>query len=67
MAKAYEVRMSDTVQNTGLDGQRFASRSEAGAAASIVNGEFPMAHAAVAETDGEPTITLAEWSSQPWR
>ena len=67
MARAYEVRMRDAVENTGLEGQLFATRAEAGAAASIVNGDYPQAQAHVVETEGEPTITLAEWASQTWR
>jgi len=65
--KAYEVRMSDAVENTGLDCQRFASKGEAEVAAACVNDEYPNAHAQVIETEGHPTITLDEWSNQPWR
>jgi hypothetical protein len=60
---AYEVRMSDRVENTGLDCQRFASREEAQQAADMVNADHPQAKAAVIEVAGKPTITFAAWNA----
>lgn len=65
-AVAYEVRMADSVENTGLDGQRFASREEAQQAADTVNADRPQARAEVVEVVGEPTITFAAWNEAGW-
>lgn len=59
---SYEVRMSDRVENTGLDCQRFASREEAQQAADMVNAEHAGAGAEVIEVAGEPTTTFAAWN-----
>ena len=66
MTKSYEVRMSDSVENTGLDCQFFASREEAESAAATVNDMFPRAGAEVSESDEEPTITLSDWEEAGW-
>lgn len=63
---AWEVRMSDSAENTGLDGAVFASREDAQAAADVVNAEFPRARAEVCRIAADPTTTFAEWHTQPW-
>lgn len=62
----FSVRMADSVENTGLDGQRFATRQEAALAASVVNAEFPRANAEVIAAVGEPTTTFASWDAAAW-
>ena len=59
---SFEVRMSDCVENTGLDCQRFATRNEAQMAADAVNADHPGAKAEVIEVAGEPTTTFAAWN-----
>jgi predicted DsbA family dithiol-disulfide isomerase len=54
--------MSDRVENTGLDCQRFAARDEAQQAADAVNADHPGAKAEVIEVAGEPTTTFAAWN-----
>lgn len=66
MNTTYEVRMADSVENTGLDCHRFASHEEAQQAADMVNAEYPAAKAEVIEVAGEPTITLAAWNKAGW-
>lgn len=63
---SYEVRMSDSVENTGLDNQYFSTREEAEEAAATVNSIFLRAQAEVSESDQEPTITLAAWNEAGW-
>ena len=63
---SYEVRMSDSVVNTGLDDERFATREEAETAAETVNAVHEAANAEAIETTGEPTLTLAEWQEAGW-
>lgn len=63
---SYEVRMSDSVENTGLDNRYFATREEAQDAADTVNDMFPRAKAEVVESKEEPNITLAAWILGGW-
>lgn len=63
---SYEVRMSDSVVNTGLDCQYFADRDEADQAAKAVNAMYPHARAGVWEAREAPTLTLAEWQAAGW-
>jgi hypothetical protein len=62
----YEVRMSDSVENTGLDCQVFASLDEAQRAADVVNSANPAAHAEVSETNMPVTLTFREWNERGW-
>src|SRR5690606_2612950 len=55
--KTYEVRMSDRIENTGLDCQYFATREEAQKAADMVNEQYPEARAEVCESDQPVTLT----------
>lgn len=64
--KTYEVRLSDRVENTGLDNQYFATREDAERAAAVVNGLHSAAHAEVSESDSETTITFAAWNEAGW-
>lgn len=66
MTISYEVRMSDSVENTGLEGVRFATREEAELAADIVNAEYARAKAEASSTVGEPTTTFEAWSEAAW-
>lgn len=63
---SYEVRMADSVENTGLDGARFPSRWDAMQAAETVNHEHPRAKAEVVQVDGEPTTSFEEWDAAGW-
>lgn len=62
----YEIRMSDQVVNTGVDGEVFPDRQQAEQAAEVINGEYPEAGAEVYPTDSPPTITFAAWHAAPW-
>ena len=64
--QSYEVRLSDAVENTGLDGRRFATRGEAQQAANLVEMEFPQARACVVQAYGEADITFADWERAGW-
>ena len=66
MTISYEVRMSDSVENTGLDGVRFATLEEAELAADIVNAEYARAKAEASSTVGEPTTTFEAWNEAGW-
>lgn len=63
---SYEVRMADSVENTGLDCRYFATLEEAQEAANVVNAEFPRAKAEVCESKEEPNITLVAWNESGW-
>ena len=63
---SYEIRMSDSVINTGADGAVFGTEAEAQQVADVVNGEYERARAEVCSTDDDVTMTFAEWCAQPW-
>lgn len=58
----YEVRMSDSVENTGLDGAVFPTRQEAEQAAAAVNEQHPRpVPASVVETARAVNTTFDAW------
>lgn len=63
---SYEIRLHDSVVNTGVDGEFFPTCREAAQAAELINSEYPKADVEVCESDEEPTITYAEWHAEPW-
>lgn len=62
----YEIRMMDSVVNTGLDGAIFSDRTEAQAAAELVNAEYPRARAEVIDSQLTPNTTYDQWAAEPW-
>lgn len=64
--KSYEVRMRDSVVNTGLDCEFFPTRNEAQKAADMVNAEYPHASADVVESDEPVSLTFEEWNDAGW-
>ena len=64
---AFEVRMSDRFENTGLDGQLFATREEAQQAVEVAAECYEGFDGVVIEREAqEPTTTLADWSAKSW-
>lgn len=63
---SYEVRLSDSVENTGLAGAYFADRADAEKAAAVVNEMFPRAGAEVYESASEPNTTFEKWDEAGW-
>jgi hypothetical protein len=64
---AFEVRMSDRFENTGLDGQFFATRQEAEQAVEVTAEWHEGFDGVVFECkDQEPTTTFTEWSAKGW-
>lgn len=60
--KSFEVRVSGSLENTGLDCRFFATREEAERAAHVIHLWHPRATAEVCEANEEPDLTFEEWN-----
>ncbi len=66
--KNYEVRTANHIENTGLDGEVFATREEAEQAAAMVRSEYGCTEneCDVCETRDAVTTTFAAWNAKGW-
>jgi len=68
MAKNYEVRTVNHIENTGLDCEVFATREEAERAAAMVRSDYKATvnECEVCETLADVTTTFEQWNAKAW-